>query len=103
VYGATKGAIIAMTKSMAVAYGKYGIRVNCICPGDILTPMVQQFFDYQPDPEKAREEISLHYPLRRIAEPVEIAKSVVYIASDDASYITGSHLFVDGGLTAEVY
>jgi meso-butanediol dehydrogenase/(S,S)-butanediol dehydrogenase/diacetyl reductase len=103
IYGATKGAIIALTKSMAVAYGQYGIRVNCVCPGDIQTPMVKQFFDFQPDPALAREEVYRHYPLRRIAEPLEVAKTLVFLASSDASFISGSHLFVDGGLTAEVY
>ncbi|WP_164821553.1 SDR family NAD(P)-dependent oxidoreductase [Paenibacillus koleovorans] len=103
VYGATKGALIALTKSMAVAYGPHGIRVNCICPGDVRTPMVEQFFEFQPDPEQARRQVYGHYPLRRIAEPVEVAKTLVFLASDDASFISGSHLFVDGGLTAEVY
>jgi NAD(P)-dependent dehydrogenase (short-subunit alcohol dehydrogenase family) len=103
VYGATKGAIIALTKSMAVAYSPYGIRVNCVCPGDVRTPMVQQFFDFQPDPEAARENVSRHYPLRRIAEPEEIARTMVFLASSDASFISGTHLFIDGGLTAEVY
>lgn len=103
IYGATKGAIIAMTKSLAVAYGPHGIRVNCVCPGDIQTPMVKQFFDFQTDPDKAREEVYRHYPMRRIAEPEEVAKTLVFLASTDASFISGSHLFVDGGLTAEVY
>ncbi len=103
IYGATKGAIIALTKSMAVAYGPHGIRVNCVCPGDIQTPMVQQFFDFQPNPDKARNEVYCHYSLRRIAEPAEVAKTLVFLASSDASFISGSHLFVDGGLTAEVY
>mgnify|MGYP000673989526 CR=1 FL=1 len=103
IYGATKGAVIALTKSMAVAYGPYGIRANCICPGDVQTPMVKQFFDFQEDPAAARNEVYKHYPLRRIAEPEEIAKTLAFLASSDASFISGSHLFVDGGLTAEVY
>lgn len=103
IYGATKGAIIALTKSMAVAYGPYGIRVNCVCPGDVGTPMVQQFFEFQPDPEAARQQVYRHYPLRRIAEPEEIARTLAFLASDDASFISGSHVLIDGGLTAEVY
>ncbi|MDF2671226.1 MAG: short-chain dehydrogenase/reductase [Paenibacillus sp.] len=103
VYGATKGAIIALTKSMAVAYGPYGIRVNCVCPGDVGTPMVQQFFDFQPDPSAARQQVYRHYPLRRIAEPAEVAQTLAFLASEEASFISGSHVLVDGGLTAEVY
>ena len=88
---------------MAVAYGPYGIRVNCICPGDVQTPMVREFFDFQHNPEEARKQVARHYPLRRIAEPEEVAKTLVFLASPDASFISGSHLFVDGGLSAEVY
>lgn len=102
-YGATKGAIIALTKSMAVAYGPYGIRVNCVCPGDVNTPMVKEYFDFQPDPQAAREQVSRHYPLRRIAEPEELARTFVFLASEDASFISGSHVIVDGGVTAKVY
>ncbi|RAV18800.1 SDR family NAD(P)-dependent oxidoreductase [Paenibacillus contaminans] len=103
VYGATKGAIIALTKSLAVAYGPYGIRANCLCPGDVNTPMVKRFFDYQSDPEQARDQVNRHYPLRRIAEPEEIASALAFLASSDASFISGSSMFVDGGLTSEVY
>ncbi|MBP1990332.1 SDR family NAD(P)-dependent oxidoreductase [Paenibacillus eucommiae] len=103
IYGATKGAVIALTKSLAVAYGPYGIRVNCVCPGDVNTPLVKQFFDFQPDPEEAKAQVYRHYPLRRIAEPKEVATTLGFLASEDASFISGSHLFVDGGLSAEVY
>lgn len=103
IYGATKGAIIALTKSLAVAYGRYGIRANCICPGDVGTPMVQEFFDFQPDPAEARRQVFRHYPLGRIAEPLEVARTLAFLASDESSFITGSQIFVDGGLTAEVY
>lgn len=103
VYGATKGGLIALSKSMAVAYGPYGIRVNCICPGDVNTPMVKDYFDHQPDPAKARNEVAAHYPLRRIAEPAEVAAAIAYLASDEASFISGTELLVDGGLSAEVY
>lgn len=102
-YGATKGGIIALTKALAVAYGPLGVRVNCVCPGDVNTPLVKEFFDYQPDPEAARQEVAKHYPLRRIAEPHEIANVLAFLASDKASFISGSHVIVDGGLLAEVY
>ncbi|MCU6709877.1 SDR family oxidoreductase [Paenibacillus sp. J5C_2022] len=103
IYGATKGAVIALTKSMAVAYGSSGIRVNCVCPGDVGTPMVEQFFDFQPNPEAARERVYGQYPMRRIASPEEVAQLLAFLASDEASFITGSHMFVDGGLMASVY
>lgn len=102
-YGASKGGIIALTKSMAVAYGKHGIRVNAICPGDIETPMVADYFAHQPDPEKARASVAAHYSLRRIGKPSEVASAALFLASDEASFITGITLLVDGGLTSECY
>jgi NAD(P)-dependent dehydrogenase (short-subunit alcohol dehydrogenase family) len=103
VYGATKGGIIALTKSLAVAYGPHGIRVNCVCPGDVNTPLVKEYFENSPDPEAARVAVANEYPLRRIAEPIEIARVFAFLASDAASFISGSHMVVDGGLLAEVY
>lgn len=103
IYGATKGAVIALTKSLAVSYGAYGIRANCVCPGDVNTPMVQHYFDSQPVPAEAREQVSRHYSLKRIAEPEEVANTLVFLASDEASFISGGSIFVDGGLTSEVY
>lgn len=102
-YGATKGAMLAMTRSIAVAYGPYGIRANCVCPGDVNTPMVKQYFDYQPDPALAREQVNRHYPLRRIAEPAEVARALAFLASEEASFVSGGPLFVDGGLLSSVY
>jgi NAD(P)-dependent dehydrogenase (short-subunit alcohol dehydrogenase family) len=103
VYGATKGGIIALTKSLAVAYGPRGIRVNCVCPGDVNTPLVKEYFENSPDPEATRQAVAKEYPLRRIAEPVEIARVFAFLASDAASFISGTHMVVDGGLMAEVY
>lgn len=102
-YGATKGAMLAMTRSIAVAYGPYGIRANCVCPGDVDTPMVREYFEFQPDPAQAREQVSRHYPLRRIADPQEVAKALAFLASEEAAFISGGPLFVDGGLLSEVY
>jgi len=65
--------------------------------------MVKEFFDFQPDPDEARAQVYRHYPLRRIAEPDEVAKAMLFLASPDAPFISGAELFVDGGLTAEVY
>ena len=103
VYGATKGGIIALTKSLAVAYGPRGIRVNCVCPGDVNTAIGKEFFDFQHDPEAARQKVANEYPLRRIAEPVEIGRVFAFLASDEASFISGAHVPVDGGLLADVY
>ena len=98
-----KGGVIALTKSMALAYGPSGVRVNCICPGDVNTPMVAAYFDNAPDPAALRSEVNSKYALRRIAEPEEIAKVVAFLASPAASFMTGSILVVDGGLTSKCY
>jgi NAD(P)-dependent dehydrogenase (short-subunit alcohol dehydrogenase family) len=102
-YGATKGAIIAMTKAMAQAHGPQGIRVNCICPGDVATPLVVEYFEQQPDPSAARQQVEGYYALRRIAEPEEIANVALFLASDESSFVTGAALVVDGGLTSRCY
>lgn len=102
-YGAMKGGVIALTKSMALAYGPSGVRVNCICPGDVNTPMVAAYFDNAPDPAALRSEVNSKYALRRIAEPEEIAEVVAFLASPAASFMTGSILVVDGGLTSKCY
>jgi NAD(P)-dependent dehydrogenase (short-subunit alcohol dehydrogenase family) len=102
-YGATKGGIIAMTAAMAQAHGPQGIRVNCICPGDVATPLVMEYFAQQPDPAAAERDVARHYALRRIAQPEEIANVALFLASDESSFITGAHLIVDGGLTSRCY
>jgi meso-butanediol dehydrogenase / (S,S)-butanediol dehydrogenase / diacetyl reductase len=102
-YGAMKGGVIALTKSMAVGYGPSGVRVNCICPGDVNTPMVAAYFDNAPDPAALRAEVNSKYALRRIAEPGEIAEVVAFLASGASSFMTGSILLVDGGLTSKCY
>lgn len=102
-YGATKGALRALCRSIATAHGPENIRCNTICPGDVETPMSKEFFDYQPDPEAARREITDRYPLRRFAAPEEIAAAAAFLASDDAAFISGVDLIVDGGLLARVY
>jgi NAD(P)-dependent dehydrogenase (short-subunit alcohol dehydrogenase family) len=89
-YGATKGALRAMCRSFAVTCGPDGIRVNTICPGDVDTELLQQYFDFQPDPAAARREIEERYPLRRFASPVDVANVAIFLASDDSAYLTGS-------------
>jgi meso-butanediol dehydrogenase / (S,S)-butanediol dehydrogenase / diacetyl reductase len=102
-YGAMKGGVMALTKSMAVGYGPSGVRVNCICPGDVNTPMVAAYFANAPDPAALRAEVYSKYALRRIAEPSEIAEVVAFLASQASSFMTGAVLVVDGGLTSKCY
>ncbi len=98
-YNASKGGVVMLTKSIAIDYGRRGIRVNCICPGAIDTPMLRSIID--PDgmasyTERMREE----HLLGRFGQASEVAAAVAFLASDDASFITGHALVVDGGFTA---
>ena len=102
-YGATKGGILAMTKAMAQAHGRQNIRVNSICPGDVETPLVMEYFDQQPDPAAARQAVANEYALGRIARPAEIASVALFLASDESSFVTGTCIVVDGGLTSKCY
>ncbi len=102
-YCAAKGGVIALTKVAALTYGPKGVRLNCICPGDVETPLVKAYFDKDPDPDHLRQEVSSKYALRRIAAPKEIAEVAVFLASEAASFVTGSTLVVDGGLTVKCY
>jgi NAD(P)-dependent dehydrogenase (short-subunit alcohol dehydrogenase family) len=102
-YGASKGGIIAFTKAAAMGYGPDKIRVNCICPGDVNTPMVQEYFDSLPDPDRFRQEVYSKYALRRIAEPREVAHLALFLASDASSFMTASVVVIDGGLTSKCY
>jgi NAD(P)-dependent dehydrogenase (short-subunit alcohol dehydrogenase family) len=103
VYGTTKAGLLGLTRSIAMDYAEDGIRCNAVCPGDMLTPMLQRTFDSAPDPAAKRAEMESFYPLKRIADPREAATAVVFLLSDDASFITGASLAVDGGLTAKCY
>ena len=98
-YSATKGGIVAMTKGMALDFAKDGIRVNCICPGWVHTPLVEDWFSQQKDPQKAREYIYSVHPLNRIASSKEIGKAAAFLASDEASFVTGIALPVDGAVS----
>jgi NAD(P)-dependent dehydrogenase (short-subunit alcohol dehydrogenase family) len=102
-YCAAKGGVLALTKAAALAYGPAGVRVNAICPGDVDTPMVQDYFNKDPDPEGLRREVYSKYALRRIASPREIAEAALYLASDASSFMTGASLVIDGGLTSKCY
>ncbi len=98
-YAASKGGIVAMTKAMALDLAPAGVRVNCICPGWVQTPLVEDWFNQQPDPEQARQYIYSVHPMGRIATVEEIGEAVTFLASDAAAFITGVALPVDGGVT----
>ncbi len=102
-YCATKGGILSLTRAVAVEYGRRGIRAVCICPADVDTPLNQVYFNSYPDPAAARQSIEAEYPLGRIASPDEIARVAVFLASDDAAFISGTPIVVDGGLLSKVY
>jgi len=102
-YCASKAAVIMLTKCMALDGAKARIRVNCVCPGFIQTPMIDGYFADQPDPEAARAgAVGLH-PLGRLGDPLDIADGFVYLASDEARWVTGTALVVDGGLTSGIW
>ncbi len=100
-YCASKGGVILLTKEMAVEYGSYNIRVNCICPGTTLTPMIERLLSLENNPVESAESIKRMHPLGRFASPDEIAMAILFLASDEASFITGAVLPVDGGYTAK--
>ena len=101
-YSATKGAIISLTKSLALAYAKYGIRINCICPGTIETPMANSFFNQEKDDRKRKnliEKFIDRHPLGRFGTTEDVANGALYLASDVSSFITGINLVIDGGIS----
>ena len=89
-----------LTRQLAVEFAPAKIRVNAVAPGAVDTPFLRRFVDAQPDPDAVAETIASHHPLGRIADPAEIARAVLFLASDEAAFITGTVLMVDGGYTA---
>jgi NAD(P)-dependent dehydrogenase (short-subunit alcohol dehydrogenase family) len=102
-YTTSKTALLGLMRSVAVGYAADGIRCNAVCPGDMDTPMLGEYFDTAANPSAARAEIERAYPLGRIAHPREVARAVLFLASDEASFISGTQLVVDGALTAKTY
>ncbi len=100
-YGATKGAIVAFSKALAIEVAGAGVRVNVVAPGTIDTPFVRVPLRALPDPDATMRAIAATHPLQRIAQPREIADAILYLASPEASFITGTVLPVDGGYTAQ--
>jgi len=98
-YNASKGGVVLLTRNLAIDYGHRGIRANCICPGFVRTPMLESVFD-QPGMEPVLADIVASHKLRRLGRPDEIAAAAAYLASSDASFVTGHALVVDGGYTA---
>lgn len=99
-YCTTKFAVVGLTKSMALDHAKHGIRVNCVCPGRVETPFVKKRLLEYPDPEEAYREMAATQALGRMGTPEEIAAAVLYLASDEAAFVTGSALLIDGGWSA---
>jgi dihydroanticapsin dehydrogenase len=100
VYSASKGALIMLSKGAAIEYAHRGVRVNVVAPGLTLTPVIERGFGRQSDPASYRRQREATIPMQRLALPSEVAAAVVFLASDEASYITGAVLPVDGGYTA---
>lgn len=95
-YTASKGAVLAMTREIAVEYARKGVRCNALCPGPIETPLLMQLLS--DDAKKQRRFV--HIPMGRLGQAEELAKAALFLASDDSSYMTGASLIVDGGITA---
>lgn len=102
-YAAAKAGVIMLTKCMALDGAHDSIRVNCVSPGFTLTPMLERYLNGQPDPAAAHAAISARHPLGRLGEPADIADAFVYLLSDEARWITGTNLVVDGGLTSGIW
>ncbi len=99
-YCASKAAILGFTKAIAIDHGFEGIRVNAICPGYIDAGLAEGYFLAQPDPDAARRQAGKLHALHRIGKPEEVARAAVFLASEEASFMTGSAIYVDGGLSA---
>ncbi len=100
-YCASKGAVISLTQAIAVDHVGQHIRCNCICPGTVDSPWVGRLLAAAPDPVAERAALVARQPMGRLGTPQEIARAALYLASDDAAFITGSSLVIDGGLTAQ--
>jgi NAD(P)-dependent dehydrogenase (short-subunit alcohol dehydrogenase family) len=96
-YTASKGAVLSMTRELAVEFARRGVRVNALCPGPVETPLLMRLFADDP---AAFDRRRVHLPMGRLARPREIAQGALFLACDESSYVTGSTFLVDGGITA---
>jgi NAD(P)-dependent dehydrogenase (short-subunit alcohol dehydrogenase family) len=96
-YTASKGAVLSMTRELAVEFARRGVRVNALCPGPVETPLLMRLFAESPE---AYERRRVHLPMGRLAQAREIANAALFLASDESSYVNGATFLVDGGLTA---
>jgi NAD(P)-dependent dehydrogenase (short-subunit alcohol dehydrogenase family) len=96
-YTASKGAVLAMSRELAVQFARQGVRVNALCPGPVETPLVMRLFEEDP---AAYERRRVHLPMGRLAQPREVANAALFLASDESSYVNGTTFLIDGGLTA---
>jgi len=99
VYGASKAAVIGLTKAVAADYVQKGVRCNAIAPGTVDTPSLAQRINAYPDPVEARRMFVARQPMGRLAKPEEIAPMIVFLASDEAAFVTGNVYSCDGGMT----
>ncbi len=99
-YAASKGAVVELTRQLAVEYARQGVRINCVCPGTVDTPVLRRGMAMSGDPQGFLDMLITNHPIGRIGRSEEIAAAVAFLASDEASFITGSILPVDGGYTA---
>jgi NAD(P)-dependent dehydrogenase (short-subunit alcohol dehydrogenase family) len=99
-YCASKGAVLALTRCVALDHAADGIRAVAICPGYVRTELLEQFYESQPDPKAARDALERKHPLRRICEPDEVASLATWLASDEAAFVSGQPYVIDGALTA---
>jgi NAD(P)-dependent dehydrogenase (short-subunit alcohol dehydrogenase family) len=95
-YTSSKGAVVAMTREIAVIHARQGVRANALCPGPVLTPLLAKYLPTEAD----RQRRLVHVPMGRFGEAAEIARAALFLASDDSSFMTGQSLIVDGGITA---
>ncbi len=98
-YNVSKSGVIALTKSMALDFAPHEIRVNCLCPGRTLTPLVEKVITEAADPESTRRALEEDRPMKRMGRPEEIAAGILFLVSEECTYATGSILVIDGGYT----
>jgi NAD(P)-dependent dehydrogenase (short-subunit alcohol dehydrogenase family) len=101
-YAASKGGLIALTRVMAIDYAREGIRVNAVCPGWVYTPLIERIFRESGDFEGMKRTVTQRQLLGRLGTPEDIGYAVLYLVSDESTFVTGASLFVDGGLTAQL-